>query len=147
VRGTKRGVYVVAAFGAGLVGALYFLGNLRISPDAAFSVNWTAFAIFMVVIGGIGRIEGPLVGALVFWGLNRLFSDYGTWYLIGLGAMAVIITIRFKQGLWGWLHQRTGWELFPNRRTVSLDPPAPAANSRPVPGGAAAATAGEDSPR
>jgi len=147
VRGTKRGVYVVAAFGAGLVGALYFLGNLRISPDAAFSVNWTAFAIFMVVIGGIGRIEGPLVGALVFWGLNRLFSDYGTWYLIGLGAMAVIITIRFKQGLWGWLHQRTGWELFPTRRTVSLDPPAPAANSRPVPGGAAAATAGEDSPR
>ncbi len=49
-----RGVYLVAAFGAGLAGALYFVGNLRIIPDAAFSVNWTAFAIFMVVIGGIG---------------------------------------------------------------------------------------------
>ena len=41
VRGMKLAVYVVAAFGAGLAGALYFLGNLRISPDAAFSVNWT----------------------------------------------------------------------------------------------------------
>ncbi len=74
----KLAVYAVAAFGAGLAGALYFVGNLRISPDAAFSVNWTAFAIFMVIIGGIGRIEGPLVGALIFWALNKLFSDYGT---------------------------------------------------------------------
>jgi branched-chain amino acid transport system permease protein len=121
VRGTKRAVYLVAAFGAGLAGALYFLGNLRISPDAAFSVNWTAFAIFMVVIGGIGRIEGPIVGALVFWGMNKLFSDYGTWYLIGLGLVAVVVTIRFKQGLWGWLHQRLGWELFPTRRRASFE--------------------------
>jgi branched-chain amino acid transport system permease protein len=121
VRGTKRAVYVVAAFGAGLAGALYFLGNLRISPDAAFSVNWTAFAIFMVVIGGIGRIEGPIVGALVFWGMNKLFSDYGTWYLIGLGLVAVVVTICFKQGLWGWLHQRLGWELFPTHRRVSFE--------------------------
>ena len=81
----KLAVYVVAAFGAGLAGALYFVGNLRISPDAAFSVNWTAFAIFMVVIGGIGRIEGPIVGALIFWALNKFFSDYGTWYLLGPG--------------------------------------------------------------
>src|SRR5205085_3292778 len=82
VRGTKLAVYVVAALGAGLAGALYFLGNLRISPDAAFSVNWTAFAIFMVVIGGIGRIEGPILGTLVFWALNKFLSDYGTWYLL-----------------------------------------------------------------
>ena len=71
----KLAVYVVAAFGAGLAGALYFVGNLRISPDAAFSVNWTAFAIFMVVIGGIGRIEGPLVGALI---RQRHGLDLGT---------------------------------------------------------------------
>ncbi|MEQ1805653.1 MAG: branched-chain amino acid ABC transporter permease, partial [Burkholderiaceae bacterium] len=94
----KLAVYVVAAFGGGLAGALYFLGNLRISPDAAFSVNWTAFAIFMVVIGGIGRIEGPIVGALIFWALNKFFSDYGTWYLLGLGLLAIVVTLVFKQG-------------------------------------------------
>ena len=118
VRRMKLAVYLIAAFGAGLAGALYFVGNLRISPDAAFSVNWTAFAIFMVVIGGIGRIEGPIVGALVFWALNKAFSDYGSWYLMGLGLLAIVTTLVFKQGLWGWLQQRHGWSLFPTQRTL-----------------------------
>ena len=124
VRGMKLAVYVVAAFGCGLAGALYFLGNLRISPDAAFSVNWSAFAIFMVVIGGIGRIEGPIVGVLIFWALNRFLSDYGTWYLMGLGALAIVVTLFFKQGLWGWVQQRSGWTLFPTgRRLATLTDP------------------------
>jgi branched-chain amino acid transport system permease protein len=114
----KLAVYVVAAIGAGLAGALYFVGNLRISPDAAFSVNWTAFAIFMVVIGGIGRIEGPIIGALIFWALNKFFSDYGTWYLIGLGLLAIFTTIYFKQGLWGYMQQRWGISLFPITRKL-----------------------------
>jgi len=118
VRGMKLAVYVVAALGAGLAGALYFLGNLRISPDAAFSVNFTAFAIFMVVIGGIGRIEGPIVGALVFWALNKFLSDYGTWYLLGLGLLAILTTLFFRQGLWGWAQQRWGWSLFPTQRRL-----------------------------
>jgi branched-chain amino acid transport system permease protein len=120
VRGMKLAVYVVAAFGAGLAGALYFVGNLRISPDAAFSVNWTAFAIFMVVIGGIGRIEGPIVGALIFWALNKCFSSYGTWYLMGLGLLAIVVTIFFKQGLWGWAQRRFDLSLFPTQRTLRL---------------------------
>ena len=120
VRGMKLAVYVVAAIGAALAGALYFLGNLRISPDAAFSVNWTAFAIFMVVIGGIGRIEGPILGAIIFWALNKFFSDYGTWYLLGLGLLAILVTIFFKQGLWGWVQQRHGLSLFPTQRTLKL---------------------------
>ena len=120
VRRMKLAVYVVAAFGAGLAGALYFVGNLRISPDAAFSVNWTAFAIFMVVIGGIGRIEGPIVGALIFWALNKFFSDYGTWYLLGLGLLAIVVTIYFKQGLWGWVQQRYGLSLFSTQRRLVL---------------------------
>lgn len=116
----KLAVYAVSAFGAGLAGALYFVGNLRISPDAAFSVNWTAFAIFMVVIGGIGRIEGPLVGALIFWALNKFFSDYGTWYLLGLGLLAIVVTIYFKQGLWGYVQEKWGWTLFPTMRKLEI---------------------------
>lgn len=119
----KLAVYAVAAFGAGIAGALYFVGNLRISSDAAFHVNWTAFAIFMVVVGGIGRIEGPVVGALLFWALNKFFSDYGTWYLLGLGLLAIVTTIYFRQGLWGWAQQRWGWSLFPTARTLVLARP------------------------
>jgi branched-chain amino acid transport system permease protein len=119
VQRMKVAVYVVAAFGGGLAGALYFVGNLRISPDAAFSVNWTAFAIFMVIIGGIGRIEGPIVGALIFWALNKFFSDYGTWYLMGLGLLAIVVTMFFKRGLWGWAQENLGWSLFPTHRHLA----------------------------
>jgi branched-chain amino acid transport system permease protein len=120
VKTVKSGVYFVAAFGAGLAGALYFVGNLRISPDAAFSVNWTAFAIFLVMIGGLGTIEGPLVGALIFWALNKFFSDYGTWYLVGLGLLAIVVTLVFKQGLWGYLQQRFGFRIFPIQRRLDI---------------------------
>ena len=114
-------VYVVAAMGCGMAGALYFVGNIRISPDAAFGVNWTAFAIFIVVIGGIGRIEGPMVGAVLFWLLNKFLADYGTWYQMGLGLLAIVVTIQFRQGLWGWVQGRFGVTLFPTQRHVLLD--------------------------
>ncbi|HZR02777.1 MAG TPA: branched-chain amino acid ABC transporter permease [Burkholderiales bacterium] len=114
-------VYVLAAFGAGLAGALYYLSNLRISPDVAFSVNWTAFSIFIVLIGGIGTIEGPILGALLFWLLNNYLSDYGSWYLIGLGLMAIVVIIKWPRGIWGSLSHRFGWQLFPVQRTLRLD--------------------------
>ena len=115
-------VYLVAACGTTLAGGLYFLGNLRISPDAAFSVNWTAFAIFITMIGGLGTLEGPIVGALIFFVLNRFLSDFGTWYLIGLGALAIVVTMFFPQGLWGFVSRRYGLQLFPvGRRVVFAD--------------------------
>ena len=73
-----------------------------------------------MVIGGIGRIEGPIVGAIVFWALNHFLSDYGTWYLLGLGLLAIVTTIFFKEGLWGFAQQRWGWSLFPTQRRLVL---------------------------
>ena len=68
----KLVVYCISAFATAMIGALIFLQKLRISPDTAFSANdWTAFVIFMIVIGGIGRIEGPIVGAVVFFACGR----------------------------------------------------------------------------
>ena len=116
-------VYVVAALGCGLAGALYFVSNLRISPDAAFGVNWTAFAIFIVVIGGIGRIEGPMIGAVLFWLLNKFFADYGTWYQMGLGVLAISVTLLLRQGLWGLVQGWLGKSLFPTQRLLRQDPP------------------------
>src|SRR3954469_13524485 len=131
VRATKLGVYLVAAFGAGLAGALYFLGNLRISPDAAFTVNWTAFSIFIVMIGGIGTIEGPIVGVALFYLVNKLFSDYGAWYLVGLGLLAIVVTIVFPRGLWGALSYRYDLRFFPVQRRLVLAPKAGSDKSSP----------------
>ncbi|MEO8184859.1 MAG: branched-chain amino acid ABC transporter permease [Deltaproteobacteria bacterium] len=118
VRATKRGVYLISATGAGLAGALYFLGNSRISPEAAFTVNWTAFSIFVVLIGGIGTIEGPVIGVVVFYLVSKLFSDYGTWYLVGLGILAIAITILFPRGLWGYLSHAYDLHFFPIQRRL-----------------------------
>ena len=118
VKSTKLIVYVLASFGAGLAGALYYLSNLRISPDVAFGVNWTAFTIFIVMIGGIGTIEGPILGALIFWALNKFFTDYGSWYLVGLGLLAIIIVIKLRSGLWGAISKKFDLHLFPVQRKV-----------------------------
>lgn len=120
VRRTKLAVYLFAAGGAGLAGALYFLGNVRISPDAAFSVNWTAFAIFIVLIGGAGTLEGTLLGSALFFLLTKLFSDYGTWYLVGLGMLAVVVTVKLPRGLWGTVSDRLDLHLFPVQRRLRL---------------------------
>jgi branched-chain amino acid transport system permease protein len=100
----KRVVYVFVAAATGLVGALLFLQNVRISPDAAFSVNdWTANIIFIVVIGGIGTMEGPLIGCLVFFAFRAAFAAYGAWYLIGLGLIAIGMMLARPDGIAGWV--------------------------------------------
>jgi branched-chain amino acid transport system permease protein len=113
---TKLAVYLVAAFGTGVTGALLYLNLLRISPDAAFSINWTAYAIFIVVIGGLGTLEGPVLGTLVFFVLREALSDYGAWYMILLGAVAVSVMLWRPQGLWGLVEERFDLRIFPLRR-------------------------------
>lgn len=123
---TKFFVYVVTAGLTALVGGLIFLQKLRISPDAAFSANdWTAFVIFIVVIGGIGTLEGPILGTLVFFALRETMAEMGTIYLIALGLVAIGVMLWAPAGLWGLIRARTGAELFPlSRRVIGLgDPP------------------------
>jgi branched-chain amino acid transport system permease protein len=115
---TKLAAYLLAAVGAGTTGGLVYLNLLRISPDAAFSINWTASTIFIVVIGGLGTLEGPIVGTLVFFTLRELLSDYGSWYMIVLGTLAVMAMMRFPQGLWGLVAARWDVRLFPVQRRV-----------------------------
>ncbi len=128
VRRVKFGVYVVSAFGCGMVGALVYLTKLRISPDAAFDINWTVVMIFAVVIGGIGTIEGPIVGCLVFFVLRDLLADYGSWYLIALGLVAIVVMVRAPRGLWGLLLARYDIRFFPVQRRVVVQEPAAAAS-------------------
>ena len=97
-----------------MIGALIFLQKLRISPDAAFSVNdWTAFVIFIVVIGGIGTIEGPIIGTLVFFALRETLADLGTTYLIVLGVVAIVMMLKAPKGIWGVIRSRYDLQLFP----------------------------------
>jgi branched-chain amino acid transport system permease protein len=118
---TKLVIYVLTACGTAMMGALIFLQKLRISPDTAFSVNdWTAFVIFITVIGGVGRIEGPLIGTVVFFILRQLLADYGTFYLLMLGVIAIAAMLKAPKGLWGLVADRFGWQMLPLERRVAV---------------------------
>jgi branched-chain amino acid transport system permease protein len=118
---TKLWVYVIAAFGAGLVGALMFFQTARISPDAAFSVtDFTAFVLFVVVIGGIGTIEGPIIGAIILFLLRDWLSEFGSWYLMLLGGLAIVVMLFFPKGLWGSFAEKYDIHLFPIRRRLVI---------------------------
>tara|TARA_B110000503_G_scaffold142041_1_gene237539 strand:+ start:5756 stop:6814 length:1059 start_codon:yes stop_codon:yes gene_type:complete len=112
-------VFLTSAFGTGVTGGLIYMQKARISPDAAFSVtDWTAYVIFIVVIGGIGTVEGPIIGVLVFFALQSMLADFGSWYLMTLGVLAILIMLVAPRGLWGLFTERTGIHFFPIRRIL-----------------------------
>jgi branched-chain amino acid transport system permease protein len=110
---SKRLVFVVAAMGTALAGAMVAANTLRIQPDSVFALNWTALMIFIVVIGGIGTIEGPIIGAIVLFALQQWLADLGTWYLIILGVVAIVITLFLPRGLWGLISGNGRVRMFP----------------------------------
>jgi len=121
VWGIKFAVYVLTGFGTAMVGAFIFLQKLRISPDTAFSVNdWTAFVIFITVIGGIGRIEGPIIGTIIFFALRQTFAGLGSLYLLMMGAVAIVVMLWAPKGLWGMAVERLGWQILPLQRHLVL---------------------------
>lgn len=119
-------VFVLSAAGCGLAGAVSFLGNLYVSPAAAFDVNWVVYMMFVVMIGGIGTLEGPIIGTVIFFGLRELITDQlglsAGWYLVALGTVAVIIMLWSPRGLWPPLRDRFGLNLLGVGRTVPVAP-------------------------
>jgi branched-chain amino acid transport system permease protein len=90
----------------GVTGALITLQKLRIAPHSSFSIaDWTVFVIFNVVIGGIGTIEGPILGTIVFFVLRAYLTDFGSWYLMLLGGLSIVIILVDRRGLWGLIRR------------------------------------------
>ncbi|WEO67866.1 branched-chain amino acid ABC transporter permease [Rhizobium rhizogenes] len=110
---TKRLLFVLAAFGIAVAGGLWLATATTFQPKTYFSVQWTAYMIFMVLVGGIGKFEGAILGAILFFVIETLFGGTGVWYLIGLGATAVLFSLYLPHGLWGEIERRFGLQLLP----------------------------------
>lgn len=110
---SKRILFVLAAFGIALAGSLWLAQAVSFQPRSYFSVQWTAYMIFMVLVGGIGRFEGAILGAILFFAVETFFAATGVWYLIGLGATAIAFSLYLPRGLWGAIAARTGLQLLP----------------------------------
>ncbi|MBB3289067.1 MULTISPECIES: branched-chain amino acid ABC transporter permease [unclassified Rhizobium] len=111
-------IYVVAAMGTGLAGAIYYMAQLRISPTSGFDPYWSSICIFIVMVGGIGHIEGPIIGALLYFFATRIFGQYGASYLVVLGVLTMVMALFSPTGLWGILNRIRHWPWFPVSHTV-----------------------------
>jgi branched-chain amino acid transport system permease protein len=96
------------------------VSQLSVNPDAIFSVQWSAFTIFIVLIGGIGSLEGPVVGTIVFFALQQTLANQGVWYLIVLGMIAVAVAVFAPRGLFSLVAERLGLSLFSVNYWVEL---------------------------
>jgi len=113
---TKFLLWVVAGAIVGVAGSVSYMGTLQVTPDASFGLNWTAVALFITILGGIGSLEGVLIGTLLYFTLRELFADYGTWYFIGLGSLAMLVMIVAPSGIWGILNRSGQMDAFGIRR-------------------------------
>jgi branched-chain amino acid transport system permease protein len=106
-------IFIFTAVGVAMAGALWLATALTFQPKAYFSVQWTAYMIFMVLVGGIGTFEGAILGAVIFFAIETWFGATGVWYLVGLGATALIFALLLPRGIWGEIERRTGLRLLP----------------------------------
>jgi branched-chain amino acid transport system permease protein len=113
VAARKRLLFVLAGLGCGAAGVLVVANTLFIEPGSVFSVQWSAYMIFMVLVGGLGTFEGPILGAIVLFAIQTTFTQGGPWYLVGLGATATLFALLLPRGLWGTIEERLGLRLLP----------------------------------
>jgi branched-chain amino acid transport system permease protein len=113
VSSAKRLVYLAAAAGCGAGGALLAISQLNVQPASVFGVQWAAQMIFVTVIGGIGSIEGPVIGAVLFFVLQQALAQYGAWYLMILGGVAILVALWAPRGIWGFISGHSDVRPFP----------------------------------
>lgn len=111
-------IYVAAAVGCGLAGAIYSMAQLRITPPSAYDPNWASICIFIVMVGGIGSIEGPIIGALIYFFADRYFSQYGATYMVVLGVLTLLMALYARGGIWGQFAKRVDAPWFPVGRKL-----------------------------
>jgi branched-chain amino acid transport system permease protein len=113
---TKLKCFLISAFFTGIAGAAMYLNIAFIQPNAAFSIDWTVSMVFIVVIGGIGTIEGPIIGAIIFVLLRQFLFSFPGFSMLILGAIAIILMLVAPKGIMGYLGRHFGWDIFSIRR-------------------------------
>ncbi|HLS69911.1 MAG TPA: branched-chain amino acid ABC transporter permease [Kiloniellales bacterium] len=101
----KLAVFVLSATMAGLAGAtkalVFQLASLT-------DVHWTMSGevVLMTLLGGMGTIFGPIVGATVIVTMQNYLATWGAWVTIIQGAIFVIAVLLFREGIIGVLARR-----------------------------------------
>lgn len=122
VMAAKRMIFTIAAFGCAAAGALWLATALTFQPRTYFGIQWTAYMLFMALVGGLGTFEGPIIGAVIFFVLEDRFGATGVWYLVGLGMTATLFALLLPRGIWGTIEDRYGVQIMPVGYRLQLGP-------------------------
>lgn len=113
VRATQLTAFFISAVGCGMAGALIFMSYLFITPESAFDIKWIVSLIFIVIVGGIGTLEGPIIGVLVFFLMRETLAFTSGWYLVALGALTIAVMLFSPDGIAGLFRRRVWPRFFP----------------------------------
>lgn len=113
---SKLFCFLTAAFITGSTAGVMYVFQLFIQPYEAFSINWTVTLVFIVIIGGIGTIEGPIIGTLIYVLLNQWLVEHGHISMILLGGFAIFVILVAPKGIVGTIQEKTGFEILSPRR-------------------------------
>jgi branched-chain amino acid transport system permease protein len=112
----KGVLFVLAGAGCTAAGTIILAWQLSIfplGPDSIFGVNWSVQMIFMVLVGGLGTFEGPIVGAVVLYLFQTYVSNTGIWYYVVLGGVSIAVALFLPRGIWGTIQDRFHLQLIP----------------------------------
>ncbi|MCP4358045.1 MAG: branched-chain amino acid ABC transporter permease [Chloroflexi bacterium] len=105
----KITIFCIAALSTGLVGGLWAYQNTFIDPDIVFFESRTVELVMMTMLGGLGTVAGPVIGAtLLYWLRDVLWANFLQFHLIVQGFILILIVLFLPEGIVGTLSDRSG---------------------------------------
>ena len=95
----KLSAYIIGALFAGLAGCFYAAKMTAISPET-FQFMQSIMILVAVVLGGMGKIAGMVVGALAMVLFPEIFREIGSMRMLVFGVILIVMMIFRPQGLW-----------------------------------------------
>ncbi len=108
----KITAFAIAGFLSGIVGGMWAYQNTFIDPDVVFIESRTVELVMMTMLGGLGTVAGPVVGAAtIYWLRDVVWAAFFDWHLIVEGALLIGIVLFVPTGIVGMLGDRSGTSL------------------------------------
>jgi len=98
--------FILAGTFAGLAGGIYVFSKGSVFPDE-MAIPRSFDFLFMVLLGGVETLFGPVAGSAVFTWLHDKIARFDFWQLV-LGGIFIVLVVIFPQGIVGTIHNRLG---------------------------------------
>jgi branched-chain amino acid transport system permease protein len=97
----KRRIFVVGAFVTAIAGAIYYISKGFVGPETSFNMSWTIQIMIAAVVGGLGTIEGPVVGTILVVVLQFVLARSQGISLLIQGIILIAILLIAPRGIVG----------------------------------------------